>query len=242
MSIVFKIVKRLVVALFFTVIFGVIALLAWRILSSDAPSSMQSLYANQALCDAYTENGKELYMFRQEQRSITSGEENYGYFAITDCAIIPDANQIQAVVRYNNSTLRYTAEDYGLDEVPSRDAEVYDVTLLLAIDLTPENQDDNLGNDENSVEFIRCHGEVVLAEQKNLYNFRRMVFELDDEDIDLKELLDSGLLLAIYADFYYNEAIDYEGIPYGTLCIYDFKSENIQVKLEKADIKAIEAN
>ena len=242
MSIVFKIVKRLVVALFFTVIFGVIALLAWRILSSDAPSSMQSLYANQALCDAYTENGKELYMFRQEQRSITSGEENYGYFAITDCAIIPDANQIQAVVRYNNSTLRYTAEDYGLDEVPSRDAEVYDVTLLLAIDLTPENQDDNLGNDENSVEFIRCHGEVVLAEQKNLYNFRRMVFELDDEDIDLKELLDSGLLLAIYADFYYNEAIDYEGIPYGSLCIYDFKSENIQVKLEKADIKAIEAN
>ena len=242
MSIVFKIVKRLVVALFFTVIFGVIALLAWRILSSDAPSSMQPLYANQALCDAYTENGKELYMFRQEQRSITSGEENYGYFAITDCAIIPDANQIQAVVRYNNSTLRYTAEDYGLDEVPSRDAEVYDVTLLLAIDLTPENQDDNLGNDENSVEFIRCHGEVVLAEQKNLYNFRRMVFELDDEDIDLKELLDSGLLLAIYADFYYNEAIDYEGIPYGSLCIYDFKSENIQVKLEKADIKAIEAN
>ena len=181
-------------------------------------------------------------MFRQEQRSITSGEENYGYFAITDCAIIPDAKQIQAVVRYNNSTLRYTAEDYGLDEVPSRDAEVYDVTLLLAIDLTPENQDDNLGNDENSVEFIRCHGEVVLAEQKNLYNFRRMVFELDDEDIDLKELLDSGLLLAIYADFYYNEAIDYEGIPYGSLCIYDFKSENIQVKLEKADIKAIEAN
>ena len=242
MSIVFKIVKRLVVALFFTVIFGVIALLAWRILSSDAPSSMQPLYANQALCDAYAENGKELYMFRQEQRSITSGEENYGYFAITDCAIIPDANQIQAVVRYNNSTLRYTAEDYGLDEVPSRDAEVYDVTLLLAIDLTPENQDDNLGNDEDSVEFIRCHGEVVLAEQKNLYNFRRMVFELDDEDIDLKELLDSGLLLAIYADFYYNEAIDYEGIPYGTLCIYDFKSENIQVKLEKADIKAIEAN
>ena len=242
MSIVFKIVKRLIVVLFFTVIFGVIALLAWRILSSDAPSSMQPLYANQALCDAYAENGKELYMFRQEQRSITSGEENYGYFAITDCAIIPDANQIQAVVRYNNSTLRYTAEDYGLDEVPSRDAEVYDVTLLLAIDLTPENQDDNLGNDENSVEFIRCHGEVVLAEQKNLYNFRRMVFELDDEDIDLKELLDSGLLLAIYADFYYNEAIDYEGIPYGSLCIYDFKSENIQVKLEKADIKAIEAN
>ena len=241
MSIVFKLVKRIIIAIFFAIVFGVIGLLIWRMTASDAPKSMEPLDANAALCEAYEQEGDELYMFRQEQRSITSSEENYGYFAITDYAIIPDANQIQTVVRYNNSTLRHTAEDYGLSEPPSRDEEVYDVTLLFAIDLTPDDKEDNLGNDEGSVNFIRCHGEVTLTAQKNLYNFRRIVFELDDAEINISELLDSELLLAIYADFYYNEAIDYEAEPYGTLCIYDFKSANIPVKLEKHDVKAIQA-
>ena len=240
MSIVFKLIKRIIVVLFSLLIIAVIAILLWRIVSSGDPKSMDALYADEALCEAYAEEGEELYMFRQEQRSITSAEKNYGYFAITEYAIIPDADRIQAIVRYNNSTLRHTAEDYGLDEVPSRDDEVYDVTLVFAIDLTPENADDNLGNDPESVQFIRCHGTVVLSEQKNLYNFRQMVFNTDSAGIDLSELLDSGLLLAIYADFYYIDAVDYDAEPYGVLCLYDFKSENITVELEKKDVEAIE--
>ena len=240
MSIAFKIVKRIFVALIALLVGAIIGFLLWRILSSGDPSSMKVLNANEALCEAYEQHGEELYVFKQEQRSITSTEENYGYFAITNYAIIPDANQIQATVRYNNSTLRHTAEDFGLSDVPSRDAQVYDVTLLLAIDLTPENEEDNLGNDKESVAFIRCHGSVALSEQKNLYNFRQMVFDLGTADVDVKELIDSGLLLAIYADFYYVDAIDYEATPYGTLCLYDFKSENVTVKLDSADIKAIE--
>ena len=241
MSIVFKLLKRIVAVFFALIILFVVVILAWRIFSSGNPKSMETLHADRRLADLSESKGEDMYMFRQEQRSITSGEKNYGYFGITDYVIIPEADEIQLTVRYNNSTLRHTAEDFGLDEVPSRDADVYDVTLLLAVDLTPENQDDNLGNDENSVKFIRCHGETVASEQKNLYNFRRLVFTVDGEDANLSELFDKGLLLAIYADFYYVDAVDYESEAYGTLCLYDFKSEDIAVKLQKADRKALEA-
>ncbi|MBO7310466.1 MAG: hypothetical protein J6U86_03635 [Clostridia bacterium] len=236
----FRITGRLIKFLVGLLIFAVIALIVWRVVSSNNPKEMERLIPNEKLISAYEEKGDELRMFKQDQRSITSSDKNYGYFSITDYAIIPEANQIQTIIRYNNSTLRYTAEDYDLSEVPERDAEVYDVTLLLAIDLTPDNEEDNLGNDESSVKFVRCHGKMTLSDQKNLYNFRQMVFDLDTVEVNLKELIDSNLLLAIYADFYYIDDIDYEKTPYGTLCLYDFKSENMRITLDKKDIKAIE--
>lgn len=240
MSIVFKIIKKVIVGIFSLAIMAVITFLLWRVFSSGDPKSMKVVDANEKLYSAYEEKGKSLYMFKQEQRSITSGEDNYGYFSITDYRIIPDANQIQTVVRYNNSTLRATAEDYELDEVPSRDADVYDVTILLAVDLTPEDTEDNLGNDEAGVEFIRCHGKVTLSDKKNMYNYRKMVFDLSDAGVDISSLMDDGLLLAVYADFYYAGDINYDEVPYGTLCLYDYKTVNIVTKLENRDIKALE--
>ncbi|MBQ9112049.1 MAG: hypothetical protein IJY08_00550 [Clostridia bacterium] len=241
MSIALKIVKRVIVALFSLVIAAVIAVLMWRILSSGDPSSMKVISANDAIGEAYEAQGKELYMFRQDQRSITSGENNYSYFSVTNYVIIPDANQIQAVVRYNNSTLRHTAEDFGLSETPSREDNVYDVTVLVAIDLTPDVEEDNSGNDPESVRFVRCHGTLAATDTRNMYNYRRFVFELDDAELDISELMDSGTLLAVYTDIYYVGALDYEATPYGTLCLYDFKSENVRVELSRKDIKAIEA-
>lgn len=241
MSTVFKILKRVIIALVSLFIAAVIGFLAWRILSSNNPSSMDALVANDRLVSAYEEADSSLYMYRQDQNSITRGETNYGYFAITEYAIIPDANQVQAVIRYNNSTLKYTAADFGLSEIPSREAENYDFTLVVAIDLTPENKDDNLGNEPESVKFVRCHGTLGATEQKNVYNFRRMVFQLDDAGINIKELKESGLLLAMYVDFYYIGSVNYDETPMATLCIYDYVSEDITVKLESKDKKAIEA-
>ena len=241
LSLAYKFLKHVVIALVSLAIMSVLVFFAWRFLSSGDPTSMKYLSPNEKLCEAYSQQGEELYVFKQNQRSITSTEKNYGYFAITEYSIIPEANQIQTLVRYNNSTLKHTAEDHKLEQIPERASEVYDVTLLLAIDLTPENQDDNLGNDEESVKFVRCHGTVTGAEQKNVYNYRKLVFDLDTAEVDIKELLDSGLLLAIYADFYYVGAIDYSQTPYGVLCLYDFKSENVKVKLEKGDVNALES-
>ncbi len=240
MSIVFKLIKNIIIAIFSLIIATIITFLLWRVFSSGDPKTMKVVDVNDRIAEAYAASGEDLYMFKQEQRSITSGNDNYGYFSITDYRIIPDANQIQTTVRYNNSTLRYTAEDYGLEEIPSREDDVYDVTVVVAVDLTPDIEDDNSGNDEEGVEFIRCHGKMVLSDTKNMYNYRKMVFQLDDADVDLSALMDEGLLLAIYADFYYVGDIDYDETPYGTLCLYDFKSDNITVKLEKQDIKALE--
>ena len=242
MSIVFKILKRLLLAAVSLFCIGVIVFFIWRINSGNTPSDLKTLTPNASLSAAYAEEGNDLYMFFQpRQLEYTANEGASGYFFVSDTAIIPAANQIQTVVRYNNSTLKYTAEDHGLEQVPDRTAEVYDVTLLLAIDLTPENQEDNLGNDEESVKFVRCHGKVTGTDQKNVYNYRRMVFDLDSAEVDIKELLDSGLLLAIYADFYYVGALDYEQTPYGVLCLYDFMSKDVKVKLEKGDVKALES-
>ncbi|MBR2353749.1 MAG: hypothetical protein IKA76_04510 [Clostridia bacterium] len=213
---------RIIKFLFFCVVFGVILLLLWRMFSSSDPESMERLTPNDALAIAYEQKGDDLYLFRQEQRSVTSGENNYGYFSVTDAVFIPDANQIQVVVRYNNSTLRSLAEDKGLPAVPDRSEELFDVTLTVATDLTPENQSDNYGNDETAVAFARVHATSVTSDTKNLYNYRRFVFDLGTAELSLSELMDKGLLLAVYTDIYYKGDVNYEEPAYGTLCVFDY--------------------
>ncbi len=241
MSIAFRIIKRFFAALFALIMISVVGFFIWRIAASDNSKEMEALVPSNALCELYEREGENMYMFRQEQRTITGTEKNYGYFSVTDCVFIPDANTVQTTLRYNNSTLRSTAEDYSLPEAPSRDAEVYEMSLLFAIDLTPENDEDNLGNDKSSVRFVRAKGEVMLSEQKNLYNFRRIVFDLSSTELDLRKMLDDGTLLAVYADIYYIGDIDYSEEAYGTLCLYDYKSENITVPLDKRDIAALKS-
>ncbi len=226
---------RIVKFLFFCVIFGVIAVLLWRIFSSDDPKSMKRLVPNDALAIAYEEEGDELYLFRQEQRSITSGEKNYGYFSVTDAVFIPSANQVQIVVRYNNSTLRSLAEDKGLPSVPDREEDLFDVTLSVATDLTPDNEEDNFGNDEGSVAFTRVHATSVTSDQKNLYNYRRFVFDLGTAGVTLSELLEEELLLAVYTDIYYKGDVNYDNSAYGTLCLYDYVTEIEPIRLSKDD-------
>ncbi len=240
MSIALRIIKRIFAALIGLLVIFIVGFFLWRIFSSSNSQAMETLVPSKALCELYGREGENMYMFRQEQRSITSTEKNYGYFAITDCVFIPDANEVQTTLRYNNSTLRSTAEDYSLPSAPERESDTYEMTLLLAIDLTPDNDGDNMGNDENSVRFVRVSGNVVSKEQKNLYNFRRVVFDISNAELDLRELLDGGTLLAVYADIYYVGDIDYEKEPYGTLCLYDYESENIAVPLKKNDIAALE--
>lgn len=228
--------------LFFLVIFSVIAMMLWRMFSSDDPKSMQTLTPNDKLVTAYEERGESLTLFRQTQNTMTYASHNYGYFGITDCVFIPDANQIQLVFRYNNATIRHLTEDYSLSETPARTEELYDVTLVFATDLTPETTEDNAGNDPESVAFLRLHPVSVTSEEKTVYNYRRFVFDLDEAGLSLADLTqENGLLLAVYADIYYNQDIRYDETAYGTLCIYDYLQENRPVKLEKRDKKALEA-
>ena len=218
----------------------VIALLGWRLLQDSDPRDMTVLTPNEAICAAYEAGGGELTVLTQDQNTITRSERNYGYFAVTQDVLIPEANQIQLLFRYNNSTVRALANDYNLPEVPSRDAELYDVTVLLAIDLTPDDPSDNAGNDPASVRFVRVHAMAEpTVDQTTLYNYRRFVFDVGESGQDLASLIDSGLLLAIYADVYYVGDLDYDKDPYGVLCLYDYKTETETVKLTGRDRRAL---
>ena len=230
---------KLIVAL---VIGFVIGLLGWRLAQDRTPSNMATLSVNENVFRAYTENGENLTLLTQEQNTITRGTKNAGYFSVTEDVFIPEANQVQLLFRYNNSTVRALAQDYGLAEVPSRDSELYDVTLLLAIDLTPDDPSDNSGNAPESVRFVRVHASAPpTVETTKLYNYRRFVFDVGSSGEDIRQLMDSGLLLAVYADVYYNQDIRYDENPYGALCLYDYKTETETVKLTKADRKALAA-
>ena len=234
----FRISGKIIKYFFILLVVAINAFLLWRIFSSSDPKSMKALSPNEALAKAYGEDGDLVGMFSQEQRSITSGEENYGLFSVTKTVFIPSANQIQVTVRYNNSTLRRTQEKYGLSEVPSRDADVYDVSLLVVTDLTPENDSDNLSISEDAVKQTRIFPSYCEKDQKNLYNFRRFVFDLGE--LDLSEIVKDGTLISVFADVYYEGDVNYDETPYGTLCLYDYITETYDVKISSADRKAIE--
>ncbi len=233
---VFRIIWR-VIKLGFTLLVAAVCLfLLWRVFSRGTPSDVELITPNDKIYKAYLEaEDGELEYFTQDRLSLTTD----GKFGIPECIFIPDANQIQLVLRYNNSTIRALTEDYALEVVPDRSEELFEISLLLQTDLTPDVQIDNAGDVESAVAYTRCQGKVVMEDTKNLYNFRRVVFDLDECGIDLDELIDSGILLAIYADIYYVEDVNYDETPYGTLFLYDYKRENHDEEISRKEEKLI---
>lgn len=227
-----RIIGRILKSLFALLIIFVNGLLIWRIFFSTAmPDTIKTMLVNENTRAAYEQHGNDMICRYQNQSTITRAEYNYGYFSVTQCIFIPEANQVQIVVRYNNSTLTHLAGDYGLSEVPSKDLTLFDVTLVKTTDLTPENQDDNL--DAAKLAKTRYYpSEGSVRDTTQFYTYYRYVFDgvtLDD------------LTVGVFADIYYVEDIDYEDRAYGTLCLYDYKSKWIEYKLTKADKKALSA-
>ncbi len=214
-------------------IIGIIGLLAWRIIDqSNDPKIMDTVIPNDILSEAYDTYGKEISAFYQDQTKYTRGENNYGYFALTQSVIFDDADQIQFVLRYNNSTLRYTEKDYSLPEDSlSRDADVYDVTITVMYDLTPDNMTDNDGKTPEAVRYERFYASDMVPAQKTLYNYRKFVFD----GIDITDEV-----LGVYVDVYYIDDVDYDKKPLGTLLLYYYEMKNIPYKLTNDDISAIE--
>ena len=156
---------------------------------------------------------------------------------------MPAADQLQLLVRYNDSTLKALAEDYALDFLPESDKDWYDVTLVLALDKTPEDATDNLASDPESVELVRVKATALAArEHKGRHSYRKFIFDGISFDENL---------LAVYVDFYYtgdlryeNEDFDiYEDKAYGTLCLYAHTEADINktAPLSEKDKAALNA-
>ena len=223
------------------VVLVICVFMIWRVFSTGTPKELDRLSPNDRLLSAYAEQGESLYMFKQNQDVITRAEYNSGYFAIPDYKFIPDANQLQLVFRYNNSTLKAVATDKELSEVPDRNGDYFDVSVVLYVDLTPDNSEDNEFTNSENIKKIRCRGHVDGKDKTTLYNFYRYTFYFDeaDEPIDIKELMAGNSLIAIHAQFYYNEGLDYNDAPYGALLLFDPAMKNIPVELSSDDKKAL---
>ena len=230
-----------------------------RILLSGDPKEMSALSVNERTLTAYREYGEEWNAYGQKQLTLTRAEyevsgdnepnfknkNNYGYFGVTQSVIIEEAKQVQLVFRYNNGTIKHLKEDYELPEMPKREAHLYDVSLVLAIDLTPENEADNFMNplDPESVLLVRVQPDADVTERatKNLYNYYRYVFDLPEE-------INMDRVLAMFVDVYYVEDISYlsedadiyTDMPYGTLCIYDYVKKTVPYKLSSRDKAVLE--
>lgn len=214
-------------AILYMVVIFVFSMLIWRMcVSTKIPGEIEQLYVTPSLEAAYEDGALE--GFRQDQASITRGDDDYGYFSIEDYVIITDAKQVQIIFRYNNSTVESVANDLHLDEVPSLDADIFDVTLVKTTDLTPDDPTDN--TDESALGETRYFPSEVVSARTKLYNYRRYVFE----DVTIEDL-DIGL----FADIYYVGALDYDETPLGSLCLYDYEMERIAYKFSKGDLNRI---
>lgn len=219
------------------IIFGIIALVLWRVFFSDiVPSDAERLIVNEANYAAYLAGGETLTMYTQEQERLSMDERieivddrettvTLGMFWVCQTVVIPDAQQVQLLTRYNNSTLRQIATDYKLKEIPSRDEEIVVVSLVVLSDPTPADPDNN---DEQKTRYYAT-GEPY-RDNSILYNYRKFVFD---------GLVIDETTLSVTADFYYVGRSASEGQPDSRMVIYTADAPTQPVKLTSADKRAL---
>ena len=215
---------------FTLLVFAVVGVVVWRVFFSEKiPKEIRYLQKNEVLSAAYAANDENLTFRRQEQASITRGEKNNGYFSVVDCVFIPEAEQVQIVFRYNNSTIRHLAADYGLDPIPDKAEELFDVTLVRTTDLTPDDKTDN--GDPSTLAKERILPSSSVRAENSLYTFYRIVFDgvRIEPDTD-----------GIFADVYYLGSLDYSATPYGALCLYANGDRWLDRPLSAGDRKVLE--
>ena len=206
----------------------------WRINTLErVPSEMKILSVNQATYQAYVqaaERGESLSMFTQGKIDpMTTNEEAYGYFWLADTVLLPDAQQLQLVVRYNNSTLEHLASDYHLAAVPDREETVVVIRLRVIEDATPDDPTDNAKESSWTTYTLEPTGEPRMG-QKDVYNYRRYVFDGVPMHRDV---------IGLVVEFYYAGEADADQ-PLGELYAYYYEAENEIVNLTKKDQFALE--
>ena len=220
-----KIIKYSLIAF----VIAINALVLWRVFfSANIPKNLDVLQKNEAISEAYARHGDELILQYQDQYSVSYDKGREGYFGVPTYVFIPEANQVQLVFRYNTSTLRNLAKDYGLEEIPNKADELFDVTLLHVTDLTPEDATDDAQSK------VRIQPTTKERETTLLYTYYRYVFD----GVEVKE----GDAASVFVDVYYNGDLDYAQTPYGTLRLYNHLSPWFTRELTAADKKALGAS
>lgn len=209
----------------------------WRVFFSAAiPSDFKRIQPNATLKAAFDANGGTLSCFTQEQASVTREDDNYGYFGVPRFVFIPEADQVQVVFRYNNSTLEAVQADLGLADTPPRGEQIFDVTLLLLSDTTPEDKSDNVDGSETVSKTRISASATPRVETTLLYTYFYYVF-------DGVALTDSTLVvyLDVYADTPLGVTPDYASDPLGTLRLYHHEAERLEEALSARERRSVAA-
>ena len=194
--------------LFVLLLIAMITVLLWRmVFSQNPPDGFDEITGNDTLRAALAAQGK-ITVLTQDQVKYTEGENNYAYFNLEYCYFFREADQVQLLLFYNNSTLEHLAEERGLDSVPPRGEEVFSLKLTQYEDVTP-------------ADYVKANENDILTEAKtltptdrqittnSLYTFIRYTFDGVELDTDT---------VVIYLDMCYEDA------SYGTLRLYHRES------------------
>ena len=222
--------RRMIRYFFVFLILAVNVLIWWRVLFSDRiPGDLKKLTLTPALTEAYARDGA-VDMFLQNHEEIIWEGKTRGYFWVPRALFIRNAGEVQLLIRYNNSTLSHIAEDFSLPSPPSRDSDVVDVTLVVRQSVTTEREGETLSE---IIETRLQPSADVLHARKNMYNYRKFVFD----GIDFDKVTE------IVVQFYYRGAVDYNAAPYGELLIYDNRPDTLSrdVALSRSEERALAA-
>lgn len=196
--------------LFVLLLIGMITVLLWRVVfSQDPPDGFDQISGNDVLREALHANGK-ITVLTQDQVKYTEGADNYAYFNLDYCYFFKEADQVQLLLFYNNSTLEHLAEDRGLAAVPPRGEEIFSLKMTQYLDVTPEDHAKAGENDILTEERVLAPSRCEIT-TNSLYTFLRYTFDGVDLDADT---------VVIYLD------MCYEGESYGTLRLYHRESES----------------
>ena len=214
--------------LFVLAIAAVWGWLIWRVFfSQSVPGDLKQISDNEALSAAYAEHGGELTLLTQEQVEHTEADDNYAYFNVGRCVFIKEADQVQLLLFYNNSTLERLQQDLQLPELPPRGEKVFDVKLTQYIDVTSD--DTQVQSEQDVVTEARVL-EPTSAEFDTtpLYTFCRYTFDgVDIEETDT---------VVVYFDIFYGD----EQESRGTLRLYHRESVSEERALKNKERKIIE--
>lgn len=214
--------------LFVLLIIGVITLMLWRaVFSQNPPDGFDEIAPNDTLRAALAEHGT-LTVLTQDQVKYTEGEYNYGYFSLDFCYFFKEADQVQLLLFYNNSTLEHLAEDRKLESVPPRGEEVFAPRITQILDVTPADYVKAGKNDILTEERVIAPSKCEIT-TNSLYTFFRYTFDGVDSDTDT---------VVMYLDMYYGEGEAEES--YGTLRLFHRESESEERALSGAERDILE--
>ena len=148
--------------------------LAFRMYThSYYPSDMKKLYFNDVLTDHYYSTDSFKAYTQELGYHYDDPDYKDNYFFAEHLIYIPEAKQLQVVLRYNNSALEKIATKYELDAVPEADPELFIFTLSTLY--TEE------GSEEELTRRYNCS--YYYTDQKYMYNYVKLIFdgvEFDD--------------------------------------------------------------